>query len=250
MALGAFLRLLWRRRIGLGIGVIVAVAAAVAFGRSPVPPSGIANTRVLIDTSRSELLANAPRGLDSLYWRATLLAMRVGTDQARQQMAREIHISADQIAVTDLELTAPANPASLPVAATQAATATPEQYVLQVYTDDVLPIVSIDTSAPDRAGAARLAQAAVHALQAGAPPRNTSLLQGLSVQQVSPIDAREIPGGPGHIKMAAIAVVVFGLWCLGLGVGAAIARATRTGGRARFGRGPGARKISRFTTVD
>jgi hypothetical protein len=242
MEVVAFLRLLWRRRIRLGVGAVVAIAVAVALGGSPVPPSGLAKTRVLIDTPRSELLTNAPRGMDTLYWRATLMAMLLGTEPARQQMARETHVSPDQLAVTDLELTAPANPAALPVAAIQAATVTPEPYVLRVYTDDVLPIVSIETAAPDRAGAARLAQAAVHALQAGAAPRDTQERQGLSVQQVSPIDAGEIPGGPGRTKMAAVAVVVFGLWCLGLKLWPR--------GRPRSGRGPGARKIARSAAVD
>jgi hypothetical protein len=228
MEVVAALRLLWRRRIRVGIGAVLALAVAVAVGRSPVPASGLAKTRVVVDTPRSQLVTGAPRGADTLYWRATLLAMRLGTDAARQQLARETQVPADKIAVTDVELTAPSVPASLPTAAVQAATVTPEPYVLTVDTNDVLPIVSIETTAPDRVGATRLAEAAVHALQAGASPGDTAAAQGLSIQQVSPIVARVIPGGPGRMKMALVAVVVFGLWCLCLLVGPAVAGAQRT----------------------
>jgi hypothetical protein len=223
-----FLRLLGQRKIRVGIGAVVALAVAVGLGGSPTAPSGFAKTHVLIDTPRSELVANASVGMDSLWWRATLMAMRLGTDPARQQMAREIQVPVGQIAVTDLELTVPNVPAALPVAATQAATVTPQPYVLTVQTDDVLPIVWIQAAAPDRAGAVRLAQAAVHALQAGASPRDTPQVQGLNIEQVNPIDAIEIPGGAGRSTMAAIALVIFVLWCLGLAVGPAIATARST----------------------
>ena len=173
MELVAFLRVLWRRRILVGVGAILAVAVGFAVGGSPVPPSGLAKADVIVDTPQSALAAAAPRGFDTFYWRATLLAMLLGTDPARQQIARVTGVPEDQIAVTDLELTAPTVPAALPVAAVQAATTTAEPYVLTVSTNDVLPVVSIQAAAPDRAGAARLAAAAVSALQTGAPPRDT-----------------------------------------------------------------------------
>jgi hypothetical protein len=216
MGLAAVLRLLWRRRIAVAIGAAVALAGAFTLGRSPTPASGVAKTRVVIDTPQSQLAADAPHGVNTLYWRATLLGMLLGTDAARQQMANELHVPVTQVATVDLELTAPAVPASLPNAATQAASGTSAPYVVNVHTDDVLPVVSIDTSAPDKAGAARLASAAVHALQNSGSAQATPVVQGLTVSQVSPIDAREIAGGSGKAKMAAVAVLLFGVWCLGV----------------------------------
>jgi hypothetical protein len=227
MGLAAVPRLLWRRRIAVAIGAALAIAAGFTLGRSPTPASGIAKTRVMVDTPQSQLAADAPRGVDTLYWRATLMGILLGTDAARQQMANELHVPASQIATVDLELTAPAVPASLPNAATQAASVTSAPYVVRVYTDDVLPVVSIDTSAPDRAGAVRLASAAVHALQDGSSAQSTPAIQGLTVSQVSAIDAREIPGGSGKAKMAAVAVLLFVVWCLG------VALFPSTGGRPR-----------------
>jgi hypothetical protein len=216
MGLAAVLRLLWDRRIVVIVGAVLAIAVALALGASPTPAGGIAKTRVVVDTPRSQLVYDAPHGVDTLYWRATLLAMELGTDAARQQMAAEMHVPASQIATTELELTAPSTPASLPNAAVQAASVTSAPYVVKVNTDDVLPVISIDTSAPDRAGAARLAQAAVHALQTGTPSTDSAEVQGLSVEQVSPIVPREIAGQSGRTKMAAIGVLLFGMWCLGV----------------------------------
>jgi len=228
MEVVALLRLLWRRRIPIAVGAVVAAAIAVTFGRSPGVSSGVAETRVVLDTPQSQLVTDDPRGAPTLAWRATLLAMLLGTDRVRAQLARETQISPDQLAVTDFELTAPSIPASLPRAAIEAANVTTEPYGLIVRTDGELPVVSMVTSAPDRAGAARLAQAAVRALQAGAPAQNTEELQGLTLQQAGPIEAREIPGGSGLVKMAALAVVLFGLWCTALIAGPLVAGIART----------------------
>jgi hypothetical protein len=216
MELAVVVRLLWRRRLACAVGAVFAIAVALVLGASPSPALGTAKTRVIVDTPQSQLVTDAPHGVDTLYWRATLLGMLLGTDRARQQMAAEMHVPASQIATLDVELGTPSVPASLPNAAVQAAGVTTQPYVVQVQTDDVLPVVSIDTAAPNRAAAARLATAAVHALQTGSSPRDTNMDQGLSIRQVSLVQAKAIPGGSGHAKMAAIAVILFCVWCLAL----------------------------------
>jgi hypothetical protein len=212
MELVAVLRLLWRRRIAVVAGFVASLAVGVTLGKAPTPPSGIAQTRVVIDTESSQLLTGNPKGADSLPWRATLLGMLMRTDESRRRIAAEMHIPPNQLAVTDLELTLASVPASLPAAALKASNATTAPYVVDVHTDDVVPIISIDTTAPTRADAARLAQAAVHAVQYGAPAQTTEELQGLSIQPVGPVEAKALPGGPGRMKMAMLAVVVFCLW--------------------------------------
>jgi hypothetical protein len=210
------LRRLWRRRIQVAIGAVVAVAIAFALGGSAVPRSAVGATRVLIDTPRSDLVAVSSRGMDSLSWRATLLAMLLGTETAHDQLAREMGVAVGQVAVVDQELTTAANPAALPVAALLSASETPEPYVLKVATDDSLPIVSIQTSAADRTAAARLAAAAVHVLESGASPRDTPDLQGLRFEQIDPVTAVEIAGRQGRTKTAMTAVFVFCVWCIAL----------------------------------
>jgi hypothetical protein len=218
MELVIFLRQLCRHRIALAAGFLVSVAIAFAMGGSAVSPTAYAGTRVLIDTPDSALLASAPHGLDTLYWRASLLAPLLGTNPERDQIARESHIPVSQFAVIDQELTSPANPASLPLAATLAASGTTDPYLLRVDADNVLPIVNIQASGPDQAGTTRLAAAAAHAVQAGASTKDTSQVQGLNIAQVDPVTSVIIPGGAGHTTMAITAVFLFGLWCAGLGV--------------------------------
>ena len=213
-----FLRRLWRCRIQLAVGALVALAVAVALGGSPVAPSGLAATRILVDTPRSALIATASSGSSTLYWRATLLGMLLGTDSAREQLAREMYVPSSHIAVIDQQLTTPSNPASLPVAAIQAASAPAEPYVLTVATSNVLPIVAMQASAPDQKGAARLAQAAVRVLQAGASPHDTPQLQGLRITEIDPVRSIQLPGGAGRTKMFLTAFVVFVLWSVAVAI--------------------------------
>jgi hypothetical protein len=222
------LQLLWRRRRLVAVGAIVAIAIAVLMGGSATPPSAGASTRVTLDTPQSQLVTDAPLGSDSLPWRATLLATLLGTDTARERIAGEVGIETGQLALIELELMAPPVPASLPRAAIEAAGVITEPYVLAVHTDDVLPVVAIETSAPDRAGATALAQAAVHALQAGASPRDTEAVQGLRIARMTDIDVEVVPGSSGRTKTAGIAIVLFALWCAGLALIPAIRGAWRT----------------------
>jgi hypothetical protein len=228
MELMMLLRLLWQRRILVGVGAVVSVAVAIAMGHGATPASGLAKTGVVIDTTASQLVTDAPANAATLPWRATVLGMLLGIPGERAQMAREIGIPVDQLAVVDTELVAPTIPASLPRAAAEAAAGTTEPYVLTVHTDDALPIVWVEAAGPAPAAAARLAGAAVHALQAGASPRNTPELQGLSIHPVGATHLRAIPGGPGHKKLLALAVIVFALWIMALTAGPLLRGMART----------------------
>lgn len=211
-------RSVWRRRLPLAGGALVAILAAMTVGRSHAPPIGVATTDVLIDTPQSQVAAAAPRGMDSLWWRATLLGMRLGTQSEQQQIARATGVPAGDVGVSDVELSMPVVPAALPVAALQSS-AVNAPYLVTVYTNDVLPVVSIQATAPDRAGAIRLAQAAVQQLKAGVSARYTPQVQGLSIKQVNPVKARDAVPSSGHTKTIAVALVVFCLWWLGLVAG-------------------------------
>ena len=228
MELMMLLRVLWRRRILVGIGAVVAVVVAVAMGHGATPASGLAKTGVVVDTTASQLVTEAPTNASTLPWRATVLGMLLGTPDERAQMAREIGIPVDQLAVVDTELVAPTIPASLPRAAAEAAAGTTEPYVLTVHTDDSLPIVWIEAAGPAPGAAARLADAAVHALQAGAPTHNTPELQGLNIHPVGATHVRAIPGGPGKKKLLALAMIVFMLWIVGLTIGPLVRGMART----------------------
>lgn len=219
MELTMLLRVLWRRRLLVGAGAVVAVVVALTMVRSTTQASGLAKTGVVIDTPSSQLVSESPTNASTLPWRATVLGMLLGTAGEHEQIAREVGIPAQQLAVVDTELVAPTIPASLPKAAAEVAAPTTEPYVLTVHTDTSLPIVWIEAAAPAPRAAARLADAAVHALQAGASPHSSRELQGLSIQPVGAVHVRAIPGAPGRKKLLAMALLVFVLWIVGLSIG-------------------------------
>jgi hypothetical protein len=213
MELLAIPRLLWRFRLLVLVGFVASLGAAYAVGPSPVPGHGYATTRVMFDLAKSQLVTDAPPAATTLPWRASVAGMLLGSDDDRARLAHAVGVPQSQLVVNNLELSAPFVPASLPQAAAQAANAVSAPYSVITYTDDETPIVSISVSAPDRAAAARLALAAVQALQLGVPTHDTAELLAMRVQPVSAIDAIEIPPGHGRKTMAAIGVVLFALWC-------------------------------------
>jgi hypothetical protein len=228
------LRLLWRRRLLVVLGLVVAVGLALKSGAGPATSGGTAEVRVVVDSPQSQLVTGDPRGADSLYWRATMLALLLGRDDHRRKLASATGVARDQVAVTDVVLTAPPVPASLPMSAATSANLASEPYTLTVSVDNELPIISLDASAPDRAGAVRLVQAAVRALQSGASPAYTPRLEGLSVQPVGAVVGRTIGGGPGHRKLAISVVALLLLWCTALVTGPLVRGMRRTRAQARL----------------
>jgi hypothetical protein len=212
----AVLRLLWHRRLLVLLGAILAAGAAYALGPSPTPSRGFASTRVLLDTSRSQLVADAPEGADTLWWRATLAAQMLGTEDNRRNIAAAAGIPPASLDVTDLELTFPTIPASLPGAAVKGAYSSNRPFALNLHTDDIVPIIEITANAPDRASAVRLTEAAVTTLEAYTSAAPTAEVLGLEVESVTSIDSVAIPSGQGRKKMAAVGVVVFGMWIAAL----------------------------------
>jgi hypothetical protein len=213
MEVAVFLRLLWRRRVRAVIGLAVSVLVAMAMAKHS-PAIASATTRVLVDTPRSAMAANSTSGMDTLYWRATLLGMLLRAEPGRHEIASDMHLAENQINIQDLELGTPANPASLPVAATQAAISGTESYTLDVYTDDVLPVINITAITPDVASATRLARAAVQVLSTSASTTGSARVQPLTIEQAAPIGIRVKAATAGHTKMAITAVLVFVLWCV------------------------------------
>jgi len=223
----AVARLLWRRRLLVLLGAVLAVGAAFVLGPSPTPPRGAAATQVLLDTSRSQLAVDAPFSAETLPWRATLAAQAIGTDANRQTIAAGAGISPESFDITNIELTIPTIPASLPQSAVKGAYSSAKPFALDLYTDGIVPIISITSTAPDRAAAVGLAEATVKALEAYTQaPANTERL-ALKVRTVTPMDSVSIPGGHGRKKMAAVVMILFCMWIVGL----ALLPALRTGPR-------------------
>jgi hypothetical protein len=212
----AVFRLLWRRRLLVLLGAVLAAGAAYVLGASPTPPRGVASRQVLLDTSRSQLAADAPFGADTLAWRATLAAQMLATDDNRRSIAAAAGVPPKSLDVTDFGVVYPTIPASLPRAAVKDAFSSAKPFVLDLHANDTVPIISITATAPDRASAVRLTEAAVTALEAYTSATPNSEVLGLDVKTVTPIDSVAIPGAQSRKRMAAVFVAVFGLWIAGL----------------------------------
>ncbi|MFZ0041393.1 MAG: hypothetical protein WAK93_08805 [Solirubrobacteraceae bacterium] len=230
MELLPILRWVWRRRLVLGGALIASVAAFVVLGgsRSSRATSAVAWTQVTLDTPRSQLVAAAPAGADTLSWRASLLTHLMATDTSSRELAQRLGLTQNELAVVDPSFAAPIVQTSMAVASAEAASLVATPYSLAVFLPDPgLPVVSIEAGAPQPSAAERLATAAVAILKSQGSPggRFSSLiptdgdarsrtLQPFAIDQVAPVRVRLFPASTLSLKAIAGALIVFLLWCV------------------------------------
>jgi hypothetical protein len=236
MELLPILRLAWRRRLALGLGVVLALALGLMSARGAATNQGVASTRLLLDTPVSTLVDAAPKGAETLGWRTELLADLMTTWPVRLQIARETHVSVQQVVVVNPTLNTPVLPTTLPRRAAGVAASAAATFVLTVLADPALPMVSMEASAPSRDAAARLVAAGVSALKtAAAVAPDVPRTQPVVVQDAGSIQASDVRSGAGKKQAAAVCVAVFLLWsAMVLVVPAVLTRARRSASRARL----------------
>ena len=219
-----------RRWLLLAAGGLVTIAVALVVGSSPAASSGLAWTRVGLDTSKSQLVKSAPKGADTLPWRASLLIHQMGTDAVQRELADRIGVRPGEVAVVDPVLAEPHVAASMPKRAAEAAAFTVAPYVVTIdLRNSALPIISIEATAPDRAGAARLAQATAEIFEARSSTSQTAyrspiktgggdaaITQSYLVEQVAPVRTKAVTEYKLPAKPLGIAFLMFALWCAGV----------------------------------
>jgi hypothetical protein len=229
MELLVFLRRAWRRRLTVGVGFLLAIVVLVGLGATKLDKTtaGVATTDVALQTPKSQLVDAAPRGADTLAWRASLLSHLMATNRSTAELARRLGVSANQVTVVDSTFVEPVVTTNTALAATKAAARyvyTP--YVLTVSAGQQLPIIAIEAAAADKAKARRLASAAVAVLEAesshGGPLKsclktNAGVLglQPFVVSQVLPLTTKVVSSINLPIKAIVGALLVFTLWCVG-----------------------------------
>jgi hypothetical protein len=230
----AILRALWRGRILVCVGLLVAIGVGLQTSKGETRTVGIASTRMVVDTRPSNLVAPAPKGADSLTWRAALLANKLATDPFREAIAKDVGIPVDRLIVVQPPLKVPTVPTTLAPRALDAGESATADFVLTVRFDEELPIVTTEAHAPSAADAKRLVEASVDALLVAATPqRQWRMTQPYEVQQVATTRVREVLNGPGRIKPAAFALVTFIFWCAALVLLQGALRAWRGAGRVQ-----------------
>jgi hypothetical protein len=224
MELVRVVRLLWRRRIALAAGLVGTATLAVVGGRPAPTSSGVAYTRVAIDTPRSVLVDTTPAGATTLAWRAALLSHLAAADAQRRAVAGRLGVPVDQLAVVDPELAIPGVPSSLPKAVSDAIVPR-APYALSVsMPNGAVPIISIEAYAPDRNGAVRLARAAASFLESERSSSGGAGVQRFVIDRAAPIHARTLVKAHGPLRVVAVFVFLFGAWMVGVAIGPLLLR--------------------------
>jgi hypothetical protein len=227
MELVLALKVLWRRKLVLAVGLLLAIGLIAKGSTQPRTHSALAWTRVALDTQPSQLIDPDPIGADSLPWRADLLTGLLSTEESKTAIARKLGAPVDELVVLEPRLATPEVGTPLPVHAVKAAATVAAPYVLIVQADGTLPLVSIAAAAPDRAHAAKLAQAAAATLEAASSLHPTRIVQGYVVEQVSPVRTKDIAGADGRVKAVGMALVLLAFWCACVALAAGLPRRRR-----------------------
>ena len=219
MELVTILRELWHRRTIVALVALVSliVGAAVAF-RLPSLESrkyevGIATARILVDTPKSQVVEVAPQGSDTLGVRANLIASLMADGVVKDAIAKRAGLKLDE-----LEGVAENTAGTSGAAAVEPTAFTADDHVLttrviQTPDGDRLPIIDIETQAPDTAGAAKLANAAVAGLRdyldSRAASEEVTAAKRLRFTSLGPARAAEFVRGPGIPMAIGAALFVF-----------------------------------------
>jgi hypothetical protein len=217
------LRDLWRRRlVVVGVYLLALLAGtAVIYKIAFLPPKlesrkydvGVAVARILVDTPSSQVVEVAPKGSDTLGVRANLLASLMVDGVVKTAIAHRAGLQPNQlIGVTD----AATEPS--PVVTPKV----PRSFILttKVLTNtggDQLPIIELDAQAPDRAGAARLATAAIAGLRdyldSKAALQEIPNADRLQVTSLGAPQATTEVRGPSNVIAIVVVILVFALGC-------------------------------------
>ena len=238
-------RALWRRRILVAIGLLATLALAGKALTKPRPPaSAMAWTRVIIDTPKSQLVTPAPDGMDTLIWRAHLLADLMTSQESTDAIARAAGFDPKDVRVQEPLLYTSTVPTPLPVAAQKSASSVREPYEVTLQYAWNLPVIEISTGAPDKAAAVKLAKAVTETLAAADTPSPAGIetatkiaeaqaaipnadgtfpppvdgvkgiVQPFTAQPAADIQSRVVIARSGRLQGLMMAAVLRVMWCI------------------------------------
>ncbi|WP_028060381.1 hypothetical protein [Candidatus Solirubrobacter pratensis] len=246
MELVTILQQLWRLRLLVAIAAVLAVVlGGLTAYRPGLPPKsrqysvGIASARALVDTPNSQVVDlgvkdDANAGV--LPARAVLLANLLVSSPLKDEAAKRANVPADRlIAIADTPTDGAPVDNQLTTGASVKAT-DPQANVLTAHTDESLPLITVNTQAPDPQTAARLANAAMDVLES----QLSSLLAGGNVPSDRQIVLKRLgtaragnqQRGPSSAMAMAVTIILFLLQCGLLLATMAVLRAWRAASAA------------------
>jgi hypothetical protein len=236
MELVTILRELWRLRAIVAVIAALSILAGLAIAvRLPSLESrsynvGVATARILVDTPRSQVVEVAPKGSDMLGVRANLIANLMTEGVVKAAIA-------ERAGIAPARLNGVAESAAEPMPA--AAPSPTQPYVLTtrvLATPDAvrLPIIEIETQAPDAAGAAGLAKAAASGLSdyldTKAAAEKVDDAQRLRVSGLGSPLAQDILRGDRRLLAAFAAIFLFLAGCAAVVITCSLVRGWRLAG--------------------
>jgi capsular polysaccharide biosynthesis protein len=236
MELVAVLRVLWRHRVLVIVAALIAVIAGASLAyRVGVPPEsrqysvGLGEATALVDTPSSQVVdLGGETGPDirTLSGRATLLASLMTSSPIKDEIAKRAGADPEKLIAIP-----PPSDVGITDASAAAALKNPEAIMLKARVPTLesgeIPIIAIETQAPDAALAAKLADESIAALkdqlQSVAGADDVPDARRVVVTALGPARANTVTRGPKPTLAIVAALFVFGLGCLAIvGVGALV----------------------------
>jgi hypothetical protein len=255
LELGAILHVVASHRRLVAAGAAGTLAIGIVAGHGTARHAGIASANVVVDTRPSDFANSAPGGTDSLVWRAELLADLLTTESNRARVARAAGVPVSELAIVQPLLDVPAAAVALPTYASKAGIAPLQPYLVTLQLDSNLPTIGVRGDAPTRAGAARIAAAAVSILAKNgttsaretpatdlpadptqsapiaSPVGHKASQQGLEAFSTGAVRSRTIVYSATKRRVLGLvmAIVLFALWCSAIVLVSGTRRALRAG---------------------
>ena len=247
---------LWRLRLAVVAAFVLALLVAVAVLYKPsLPPKsrkyeiGLATTRILVDTPRSQVVDVAPKGSDSLGSRANLLASLMVDGVVKDAIAHRAGITPDKlIGISDA-----AAPAVVVQTTPRAGDFVLKTHAVTNSAGDALPIIEIEANAPRVDQAGKLGAAAVEGLRdylgttaaaQSVPDADRLVVTGLGAPR-----AGAVVRGPSSLLAAFAAIFTFALACGCIIAAAGFARSLRAAAAAEAEAGAAALATDAYTHV-
>ncbi|MEA2155445.1 MAG: hypothetical protein QOE11_1585, partial [Solirubrobacteraceae bacterium] len=217
------LRKLWRRRAVVSVLAALSVLLGLLLTHHPgFPPKsrqyevGIAGARILIDTPKSQFVEVAPLGAETLGQRANVLSVLMAEGDVKAAIARHAGLAPqDLVAVS--ESSADSQPATSATPPNARDVRLLKTRVVRDSEGGQLPIIEVETQAPDAAGATRLVQAAVSGvaeyLDSKAAGEQVADRRRLKVSSVGINPGRVERRGPGLLIGLGAGILAFLFGC-------------------------------------
>jgi hypothetical protein len=223
--------------VGLAGVLALLIGGMAAYSVSLKPPKlekraytiGVASARVFVDTPASQLVELNPRGSDTLAARAQVLSNVMTEGVVKASIAKVAGLSPERLVATwEAAVRAPSAGASV---ADRRGAYLLKTHVVTNTAGEPLPIIEIETQAPDAKAAGTLASAAVKGLNQYLDQRATAedvpAAKRLRVNGLGPPQTRQATRGPGLLLVLTATLLSFLAGCGLILAGRTLARGWR-----------------------